>query len=370
MTSGARSQTEGATTSGERLRPDVILAAIVGSVIEVGALVGIQRPAFLELLGLTEQDFKEPDGLVPFECYIAAWEAVARSPGSADVGIRLGQVSNPRLLGALGYAMVHAATGVEAIRLFDRFRRLVSDTLAPEIDFEEDTVTFHLVWPPRVAVLHQFADAAFMGQISLLSDLCGLPKGTHLAVEAFCQCSEPPGPKRSELFGCPTHYGAPETRLVMRRDLLEQPLPRTDPSLFQYLERHAQAVLDQLPQSTDLAGRVRRIVIDSLRGGEPTPARIAKSLGVSERTLQRRLQGEGTTFARIVDGARRELSEHYLTDPNVAAFEVAFLLGYSEPSAFHRAFRRWTGKTPQEYRRASVPSPAAAPGGPAVDQSA
>jgi len=80
-------------------------------------------------------------------------------------------------------------------------------------------------------------------------------------------------------------------------------------------------------------------------------------LGLSQRTLQRRLSDEGTTFARIVDRTRRELSEHYLTEPNVAAFEVAFLLGYSEPSAFHRAFRRWTGMTPQEFRRRASTEP-------------
>ena len=351
VTSGARKPTEGAT------RVDLILAAIVGSVIDVGAFVGLERTRFLERLGLRPEDFDDPDGLLPFESYVAAWEHVAAAPGSEDVGLRLGALSSPRLLGALGYAMVHASSGIAAIRLFERFRRLVSDTLAPEIDIEPDHVIFHLVWPARVARLVPFADSAFMGQLTLLRELCGLPGSAPLAVEAFYQCPRPSGADRSRVLGCPTHFGCPETRFVLDRSLLERPLPRTDPALFHYLERHAAAVAEGLPTNTDLSARVRRLVTDSLRGGEPTPARTAKALGLSQRTLQRRLSDEGTTFAQIVDRTRRELSEHYLTEPSVAAFEVAFLLGYSEPSAFHRAFRRWTGMTPQEFRRRASTEP-------------
>jgi len=345
VTSGARKRTANAT------RSDLILAAIVGSVIEVGAFVGLERAVFLDRLGLRSQDFDDPDGLLPFESFVAAWVEVAAAPGSEDVGLRLGQLSTPRLLGALGYAMVHASSGTEAIRLFARFRRLVSDTLAPEIDIDRDHVVFHLAWPPRVARLVPFADSAFMGQLTLLRELCGLPESAPLAVEAFYQCARPSGADRSRVLGCPTHFGCPETRFVLDRALLERPLPRTDPALFHYLERHAAAVAEGLPTHADLSARVRRLVTDALRGGEPSPARTAKALGVSQRTLQRRLRDEGTTFASIVDGIRRELSEQYLSEPNVAAFEVAFLLGYSEPSAFHRAFRRWTGMTPQEFRR-------------------
>jgi len=331
-------------------KPDLVLAAIVGSVVEAGAFVGLSRTTLLERLGLRAQDLADPDALLPLETYISAWEAITETPGSEDVGLALGAHSSPRLLGALGYAMIHAPSAVHAIDMFRRFRRLVSDTLAPEIDIGAQHVTYHLVWPARIARIVQFADCAFAGTLSLLKELGGLPPSAPLAAEAWYQCARPPGVDRSVVLGCPVRYGAPETRFVVHRALLEQPLPRTDPGLFDYLERHARAVLSRLPADGRMAVRTRRLITEALRSGEPSPAAIAKQLSLSERTLQRRLRDEGTSFAELLDGARRELSQLYLSEPGVAAYEVAFLLGYSEPSAFHRAFRRWTGVTPQEFR--------------------
>jgi AraC-like DNA-binding protein len=349
VTSDARELPAGARGS------DLVLAAVVGPVIEAGVMMGLERAALLRKLGLTADDFADPDALLPFETFIAAWETLAEAPGSEEIGLRIGAKSSPRLLGALGYAMIHAPDALAAIRMFHRFRRLVSDTLAPEIDIDERHVTYHLVWPARVARIFQFADSAFLGTLSLLRELAGLPDQAPLAVDAWYQCPAPGGTDRSKLLGCPVRFGAPETRFVLNRKLLEQPLPRTDPGLFAYLERHAEAVLARIPKDGGTAARVRRLITEALRSGEPTPTEIGKKLSLSERTLQRRLRDERTSFAELLDGTRRELSAHYLSDPSVAAFEIAFLLGYSEPSAFHRAFRRWTGTTPQEFRRAAKP---------------
>ena len=102
--------------------------------------------------------------------------------------------------------------------------------------------------------------------------------------------------------------------------------------------------------SSSVGARVRELLAAQIREGEPEQAQLARSLGMSERTLQRRLRDEGLAFAALVDKVRTELAELYLSDPKLAVFEVAFLLGYSEPSAFNRAFRRWTGQSPSQFR--------------------
>jgi AraC-like DNA-binding protein len=106
-----------------------------------------------------------------------------------------------------------------------------------------------------------------------------------------------------------------------------------------------------MPEPTDVVRRVREAVATSLREGEPTLQVVAANQNTSVRTLQRRLAEEGVTFRSVVDEVRQELAQGMLADGRLTIAEMAYLLGYSEPSAFHRAYKRWTGKTPEEYRR-------------------
>lgn len=331
---------------------DRIMASIVRSVVDVAEHMGVERNSLLAELGLKSNELDDPDQLLPLEAYIRAWEFISQRPEQADLGLRLGAQSSPRFLGALGYAIVHAPDGLSAIRLFRRYRALVSNTLAPEIDIDDKHIVYHLVWPPRVARLVQFADCAFAGSQALIRNLLELPANVPLAREAHYQCARPErGPDRARALGCRVTFGAPETRLVMLRAPVERSLPRHDPSLFAYLERHAAALLARIETSEHTADRVRRLIMEQLRHGEPSQLEISRRLAMSERTLQRRLRDENTTFAAILDAVRAELSQLYLREATLAAGEVAFLLGYSEPSAFHRAFRRWTGLTPQAFRK-------------------
>jgi AraC-like DNA-binding protein len=140
-----------------------------------------------------------------------------------------------------------------------------------------------------------------------------------------------------------------------RRAMLERPVVKADPALSHLIERHAEALLAALPPPTQTAAdRVRRILSSALRDGDATLAGAARKLKMSERSLQRRLADEGVTFDALLDEIRRDLALRYLADAKIAVAEVAYLLGYSEPSPFHRAFKRWTGRTPSEMRRSAA----------------
>lgn len=156
------------------------------------------------------------------------------------------------------------------------------------------------------------------------------------------------------VFGVVPDFAADDNCVRFSRELLERPVPAADPLLSRVIERHAEALLAArpLPAETTVA-RVRRLPCESLGQDEAavTLAGIAERLRMSERWLQRRLADEGQTFDALLDELRRELASRYLADKKLAIAEVAFLLGYSEPSAFHRAFKRWTGKTPSQARQ-------------------
>ena len=144
-------------------------------------------------------------------------------------------------------------------------------------------------------------------------------------------------------------YGQASAALVLSRELWEMPSPRANSRLHEVLLMHADELLRETNNKPpSLAHRVRQELVPELRGGDPTVQTVAKKLATTPRTLQRRLSEEGTSFIEILDKIRAELSTRYLADPALSMTEVAFLLGFSEPSAFARAHRRWFGRAPRE----------------------
>jgi AraC-like DNA-binding protein len=134
--------------------------------------------------------------------------------------------------------------------------------------------------------------------------------------------------------------------------VLDLPLPAADPTLRQVLESYARHLAAQLPEASSLAGRVRSVLHAALHGGRPDLASVAKALHVSARTLQRRLSEEGTSHQRLLDEERERLAREYVGSSSLSLQEIAFMLGFSDQAAFHRAFVRWTGQTPGRLRGA------------------
>ncbi len=151
-------------------------------------------------------------------------------------------------------------------------------------------------------------------------------------------------------LGCVPVYDARYTRITFSHADWARPLIGANPRLRATLEAHAIELQREANQAQDFAARVRAVVAQSLRDGEPRIAEAAQRLGMTARTLQRRLQDEALGFTALVDEARLQLARRYLADESLSISEVSFALGYSEPSAFTRAFKRWSGSAPAEYR--------------------
>jgi AraC-like DNA-binding protein len=147
-------------------------------------------------------------------------------------------------------------------------------------------------------------------------------------------------------------FGAPFMGFVFDKSFLRAPLQLADSKLHQVLKQHAQQIMADLPKAQTWTDRVRALATQELAGGNPTAAHIAHKLGLSSRTLGRKLEREGTTFSDLFDDLRRRLALQYVGGRDLNLSEVALLLGFSQTAAFHRAFRRWTDRTPLQYRRA------------------
>ena len=155
----------------------------------------------------------------------------------------------------------------------------------------------------------------------------------------------------AQILGCTVRGGSSWNGVVVPRESWQLPLRRRDPVLRGLLESQADAALARLPQRGGLAAEVQRALTARAISGDARIGTIARQLAMSGRTLQRRLAAEGVSYQQLVDDARKEAAWRYLAEPTLAIGEVAYLVGYSEPAPFHRAFKRWYGMTPDAARR-------------------
>ena len=166
---------------------------------------------------------------------------------------------------------------------------------------------------------------------------------------SFTHAPDDPG-GFERVLGCPLRSQAASNRVIVSAAAWRLSLRRRDPVLRQMLERHADAILERLPQQTGVASDVQRALAARVAGGDTRVHSVARELRMSTRTLQRRLAEEGVTYQSLVDRARKEAASRYLSNSNLTIGEVAYLVGFSEPVPFYRAFRRWFAVTPERFR--------------------
>jgi AraC-like DNA-binding protein len=175
------------------------------------------------------------------------------------------------------------------------------------------------------------------------------PQEVQFAHQAPGQIAE-----HHRVFGAPVSFGCETNAFIVEREFVEREIPAADPRLYRILKRYLESVLNEMPQEDSLLASVRKSIAESMRDGDPKLARVSKKIAMSPRTLQRQLKECGVDFKKLTDDTRRRFATHYLKDRKNTLTEIAFLLGYSDVSAFNRAFKRWTGSTPLDYRRRRI----------------
>ena len=177
------------------------------------------------------------------------------------------------------------------------------------------------------------------------------PSSPPLAVELPYDDRDAVG-EYQRVFGVAPQFGAAQARVSWTQEALARPANAGDAALHKLLERHAQAVVLDLPDVGDLLGQVRGAIVELVSDGEVTLERVAKRLRTSPRTLQRRLHGDARQFRDVVEDVRKQLAVQYLREATLSVDQTAYLLGFSTSSAFGRAFRRWHGCSPGQHRSA------------------
>ena len=326
--------------------PAVGVRALVAALERLGLSAG----ELLADVGIDPALTRDPDGRVPTEQADALWASAYRVSGDARLAMRAVQQLRPGDYRTLTYLAAHCRTLGEGVRQVIGFFDLVDRRILWDLDEAADTVRLRLRFDgvsdplPRPPV--EYTLGAFLTSLRLTTRVEVRP----LRVEV--SFPDPGGDAAAEhrrVLG-PMVYEAETTSVRFAGSTWRRSLPTADGALAAMLADLAARQVRELPSDDDLRTRLHRAVGSALTGGPPTLADVARSLAVSERSLQRRLSEEGTTFRDEVDAVRQVTATMLLEDPGLALSEVSWLLGFSDQRAFTRAFRRWSGTTPSAWR--------------------
>lgn len=329
--------------------------ATLGQIAErVLEMYGIDAPAMLARHGIDPRLLGNPDARIPSR----AWDSLAREAATVipdpAFGLLAARCWHPSNLGALGFAWLTSSTLRTGLGRVVRYWRLLGEASTTRLEESAVGLTFVLARQapdPRSGVI----TVDFV--LSLLMDMCRMNAGSSLRPAAVrlrrVRPLEPQTYRR--FFGCTVHFDADEDSITFARRDIDRSLPTSNRQLAATLDR---ILAEQLAQrdKDDVVARCQAQLFEQLSSGEVSENSMATQLNMSRRTLQRKLAEADLTYQKLVDDTRRDLALRHLENPRHSLTDITFLLGFSQQSAFTRAFKRWTGMSPAEYRARKITS--------------
>ncbi len=311
----------------------------------------VDRSAHLRELGIDPDGPIDPSFMVAASDYYAFFERLARAdPDGATLPLRTGASMGCDEYGAFGLAWKSAPTLGGSYERAERYARVLGSVATYAVEPTNGGAYMHL---------HRDGDRRRLGlrlsnEATIASILAISQEVSTRPVRPLRIHFKHPGPgdttAHERHFGCPVHFSSDRDALRVSAETLTARNTLGDAGIAQFFDAHLEDELAKVGDDTALDQRVRIQVSQALSAGVPTMSEIAERLGMSGRTLQRRLSDRGHSFQSIVDEARRQLAERLLQQTDYALAEVAFLTGFAEQSAFTRAFKRWSGQTPRSFR--------------------
>jgi AraC-like DNA-binding protein len=312
---------------------------------------GVRERALLARMGIDRDRLVDPDARLPASVYYTTIEAAAELTGDPLFALDALAHVSPENIGAVGFLAFSSATLGEALERIIRFHRVLTEADRFVMKLERGRAVFHVeTWGKRREAHQQVAEMYAYDCIVMAARMTGSP--IEVLDLRFRHQARASIDRYREIFGATPRFSSARDTWAIPKNVLDRAMPRADDSLVRYFEREAGRALEALPASTDPIDALRAYIARTLSDGEPSLAGAARELRISARSLQRRLEDRDTHFRDLIDDVRREHALSWLARGSSIA-EVSFLLGYSEPRALHRAFRRWTGTTPQAWRARS-----------------
>lgn len=336
--------------------PELTVAAgLARGLIEVAVSKGATGEALLARAGIAPEDLEDQDNRIPFMRYVALMRAGKELCNDPALGLHFGELNDlarVSVVGLIGYA---SETMLEAMQQMNRYGRLV-------IEFDGGPDRFRIaqeqsgIW--LVDNRENANDFPELTESTFARMVCGARRFGYRPMQKQIHVTHPDAGYAHEyerIFQVPVTFGAPWNAMEIDPSLLTFPLNLQPRYVFGILTEHANALLKELENSKSLRGRVENLLMPVLHKGDIAMEAIAGKFCMSRQTLFRKLKAEGTTFERVLDDLRHRLALEYLRGNKVSVNEIAYLVGFSDPAAFSRSFKRWTGTSPRKWRERGGP---------------
>ena len=311
---------------------------------------GVETRDLVAGLGLDPDGPADASLMVSSDAYYLFFaELSKRDPTGLSLALRIGASMRSDEYGAFGLAWKSAPDLRGSYVRSERYGQILGTAEKYTLESQADGAYFNLEKVGDGSLGMQLSNEASLAAVMKISQEVSSEPFAPLAV-FFKHAARGDTEMFSDYFGCPVYFDAQRDALLVSDAALAAPNKLGDETIAQFFDRHLEKELETLSDDAGLERRVRIAVSQALSEGVPTLSSIASSLGMGARTLQRRLSDKGRSFQSVVDLARQELAEQLLAETDYSLAEIAFLTGFSEQSAFTRAFKRWAGQTPRSYR--------------------
>jgi AraC-like DNA-binding protein len=318
------------------------------SILTVFGRLGLDTSGILSAAGLRREAVNNPDTRLALEQVEAVWRAAYQVCQDPFLALHAAETVRFGSYGTVDFICQAAPTVCEAVRRLCSYYPLINNSVILAAEKGEHECALYLgshagkLLPPMI----DFVLATIVLHTRRGWRMDWIPGRVEFPYPEPYNLNE-----YERIFRCSLRFNRPVTKLVIPRGLWESPIPTSDPSLLEVLEQQATTLLTLHPPPQDTEARIRTLIGLKLHDGESNLQSIAEELGFSPRNLQRRLKVMDRSFSQIFDELRAQTAKYYLRDPEVPIGDIAGKVGYVEASSFTRAFKRWSGSTPREYRK-------------------
>jgi AraC-like DNA-binding protein len=327
-------------------------AGSINLILHLAQQKGASKEALCRHAGIDVQLLSDPDARFPTRHVQTLWQAAIQQTEQKHLPLQMGESVNLFSLGVLAYLLMNCPTVEVVVRKLIQYQDIacagVRNTM--EVDGENCLLKSHIMDPDQINPSYAL-ESELSVCVSIFKQLTGVPMPIREVHFGYASDQDPSEFQR--VFGTPRIvFESDFTGIVFAASYLQTPVLNANASLFNLFEKHAHDYLQKITGTDTLGYRVRKAITEGLKGEEPKLSSIARHLAMSERSIQMKLKEEGLTYQQLLDEVRKEMALSHLREPYLSTTDIAYLLGFSEPSVFSRAFKKWTGTTPNAYRKA------------------